>query len=133
MPSESTDSRLESAKVVTSYLLRKPVEQAVREALHEEAVTVQRPESDRSSESDEKDGSDEKDDSESGVSKLGIGLVLVTLGGVAYFVRRRQQSEPGWSSDTETTREHGHEEHETQSVAGGGEEHESPSTVSDDS
>jgi len=74
-------SALESARTVSTYLLREPVKEAVREALHEEAAAV---ESERTVEYQESEGEDG-----GGRSKLSIVALLVVLGGVALVARRR--------------------------------------------
>ena len=98
----NSSSTLESARLVTTYLLREPVKDAVREALREEGVSIERIETETTSDSD----------GGSGVSKLGVVLGLVTLAGVAYAVRQKQDSGVGWSSDSGSDRleEHHREE-----------------------
>lgn len=78
-------STLEGARTVSTVLLREPVKEAVREALHEEAATV---ESERTVEYPEDDSEDG-----GGRSKLSIVGLLVVLGGVALIARRRMGSD----------------------------------------
>mgnify|MGYP000126756712 CR=1 FL=1 len=104
----NSSSTLESARLVTTYLLREPVKDAVKEALREEGVSIERIDTETTSDSG----------GGSGVSKLGVVLGLVTLAGVAYAVRQKQDTDVGWSSDSGSDRlgEHHHEESESRST-----------------
>lgn len=77
-------SKLESAQTVSTALLREPVKQAVREALYEEAAASEPEETIKVEERSDGGGS--------GRSKLSMAAVLVTLGGLIYFARKRFQS-----------------------------------------
>lgn len=101
------------AQIVATELLREPVKQAVREALHEEIGSVRAPsgetrsigsgssaesEGQRSKESSKQDQSS----SSGGRSKLAtMGLVLAIVG-ITYFARKRMSSTSGsaWSEQS---------------------------------
>ena len=119
----NSSSALESASYVTTALLREPVKDAVKEAFHEEGVRIERTDTGEQSDSDEG----------SGRSTLPLVLALVTLGGLAYTVRRKLRSDSGWSSGPESDRlqEPHHGEPESRSTMEGTDEPGS-STVSDD-
>lgn len=85
----NSDSTLESARFVTTVLLREPVKDAVKEALHEEGISIER--SDLEASPDPNDGG-------SAGSKLVLVLALAALGGIAYVVRQRGDSHGGLSS-----------------------------------
>ena len=86
-----TESALDSGQTLVTELLREPVKTAVREALEAESATV-RPES-----ADADDPADEQ----SGRSKLGPAVALLTVAGIAYLVRRRRRD---GDSNTSVTR-----------------------------
>jgi LPXTG-motif cell wall-anchored protein len=81
-----------------TYLLQEPVKEAVREALREEngEITAEEPSSREESPTAE----------DSGPSALAIGLGLAVVGGLVYYLRRRQQSTSDWSAETESTPEY---------------------------
>lgn len=93
-------SAIESGQVIVAQLLQEPVKDAVREALSEEAVTGTEPSQPRETADESGEG-----------SKLGLGLALVVVAGVAYAIRRRgsdnidqyQASEPAQSKPDEGT------------------------------
>lgn len=90
----------DSVQVVASQLLRKPVKEAVREALREEATAVQSANEARErADRDEQAARPTADGDRGGRSVFAwIGAVLV-IGGVAYLARRRMGSTTGnaWS------------------------------------
>lgn len=105
-------STLESAQLITTYLLREPVKDAVRASLREEGVVDGRTEELQSEHGSSGSG---------GPSKLAIGVVLVALGGLAYAVSRTRGSGGGWSSESEsiTRQTGGREPGSTGSATGG--------------
>lgn len=111
-------STLESARMVTRFLLQEPVKDAVKEALYEEGLGS-RPDTDRSTAA-----MADADADGSGPSRLLVGAVLVGLGGLAYVVRQRRQSGPGWSADETHQQEprHGAADTATAGSAGGRDE-----------
>ncbi len=103
----------ESARVVATELIRKPVKEAVREALHEESASVRSAgetgessdkQSQGSGEHQQGQQSSESDDQESGGgrSKLATLGILVAIAGVAVLARRRMSSTSGeaWSRES---------------------------------
>lgn len=85
-----SESTLENARRVMTYLLREPVKDAVREALREEGIG--RTDSPQSIE-DSPDGS--------GTSKLLVIAAVLSIGGLAYLGRKRM-AESGRLSRSET-------------------------------
>lgn len=90
MQTSQREKVLSGAQTVTTRLLRDPVKEAVREALHEESRTVA---TDARSDTDRRDETSRTESS--GRSKRSMGLVLLAIGGVAYLLRRRMQSDSG--------------------------------------
>lgn len=100
MQTPQGESVLGSARTVTTYLLREPVKQAVREAIHEETTTVERGESSDAEPRDDESKSDQGSDDTSRTmsppsSKRSAGVVLLAIGGLTYLLRRRMRSGGG--------------------------------------
>jgi len=81
------ESVLDSARTVTTYLLREPVKEAVKEALHDDRVTIRR----------------EQGAEDSGFSVLLATLAGAMLGVVAYYLL--QNSERNLPIQTDVTEE----------------------------
>lgn len=89
--SESRKSFFESAQVVATYLVREPVKAAVRDALREERVPVERDESPVAADPDE-----------GGSSMFLLAVGAVAIAAALYALRRTDRTEIGWSSDPES-------------------------------
>jgi hypothetical protein len=89
--SESGKSFFESAQVVTTYLIREPVKAAVRDALREERVPVERDESPVAADPDE-----------GGSSMFLLAVGAVAIAAALYALRRTDRAEIGRSSDPES-------------------------------
>lgn len=98
MNSQRTSRKVieESARLLSNEVIRRPVKEAVREALREESVTVRSATESTATVDDE---SATRESERSGRSRLGrVGAVLAVVG-VAYLARRRMASSSGstWS------------------------------------
>lgn len=84
----TSESTLDNARTVTTYLLREPVKEAVRDALREEGLAVT---------------TEERAPTQggSGPSKMLLALVALAVGGLAYYGRKRM-SRSGRSSGPES-------------------------------
>lgn len=83
--------------MVTTYLLREPVKEAVREALREEGLEGEG--------GAKRTGAAPAEPEGSGAPVLPVAVALLALGGLAYVLRRRRRSEVGWSAGTGSTAE----------------------------
>jgi hypothetical protein len=79
-----TKSTVERAQWVMTQLVQDPVKEAVREALQEEAATVEREKRER------KQSDSQQSDEDSGGSKLAMVVGLVAVVGIAYAVKQRR-------------------------------------------
>lgn len=103
----------DSARVIATELIREPVKQAVRDALHEEimavksesgteSATIKMKESESSSTDQQSEKSSDQQQSGGGRSKLTMFGVILAIVGVAFLARRRMSSTSGsaWSEQS---------------------------------
>jgi len=92
-PVDNSESTLETIQTLTTYLLRDPVKEAVREALREEAKSVKIPP--ESPETSKSSTARKEQSTESTVrsSKLPLVLALVAVAAISYLIRRRRSSD----------------------------------------
>ena len=128
-----TASTLERVQTLTTYLLREPVKEVVREALHEEAavVSTETDKPDNVSESKSKTETEMPADMDAeSSSKLPLGVLVLAGVGAAYLARRRRDSgEADYSQDRFEEEQHGVDSPETEPSVPADEEDESVTSV----
>jgi hypothetical protein len=94
---------LETVQTLTTYLLREPVKEAVRDALREEAAAVKEPSDSAADHRSVPSLETDSDRQDSGSSKLPLVVALVGIGAVGYILRRRRSSDDSThSGDAQT-------------------------------